>query len=233
MCIFLPLGGWWRWKKMRELEKWVAIQCITAVWVYCPRSLVQRAPTKVHSSFDRHCYVNTRQARLTSGVRIHTFFPTHHCGLWNGSRKWVHLNFILSLHFALFSLATTSWAGLIILRSPATIRWPTLPAGFRSNSQTVKLWSSTASGFNLPFKHICLTRAKTADFIHFIMVEGSECPLWPQEPCCRGQFAPGSSGSSKKISCRWKARQSQRPRQGIKSRISGCCLEGDVLACSP
>lgn len=72
MCI-LPLRRWWRWKKMREPEKWAAIRWGTAMWPYCPCSLVQGAPTKDHSSFDRHCYVNTRQALLTSGVGIRVY----------------------------------------------------------------------------------------------------------------------------------------------------------------
>lgn len=152
MCI-LPLRGWWRWKKMRQPEKWVPI---TAMWLYCPWSLVPRAPTEVHSSFDRHYYVNTRQAHLTSGVRIHTFFFRQSKRLWNGIRKCVHRNLILTLCFALFSIMTTSWAGLIILRNAATIRWPILPVMFRSNYKTVKLCSSTVSGYNSPCKPLLL-----------------------------------------------------------------------------
>lgn len=150
-CAFC-LRGWWRWKKMREPEKWVAIQCKTAMWLYCPWRLVQRAPTKVHSSFDRHCYVNTCHARLTSGVRIHTFPPPQTLSLWNGSREWVHLNLILSLCFALFSIMTR----LIILRNAVTIRWPILPVACRSNYETVKLCSSTVSGFSFLYKPLLL-----------------------------------------------------------------------------
>lgn len=39
-----------------------------------PAGVCGGTPTEIHSSFDRPCDVNTRQAHLASGVRIHTQF---------------------------------------------------------------------------------------------------------------------------------------------------------------
>lgn len=161
----LPLSRWWRWKKTREPEKWVAIRCKRAMWLYCPRSLVRGAPAKVHSSFDRHCYVNTRQALLTSGVGIHTFPPANY-----GIAEW------------------------------------------KQEVSSSQAHSVPVLCFVLYHDHI-LTR-----------VDDSEKCCDDQIPVLRGcrQFAPGRVFQG--IIGRWRAIQSQRPQQEIKSRMSGRCL---------
>lgn len=116
-----------------------------------------------------------------------THFSPHKLGgLWNGNRTWVHLNLLLSLCVALFFSVATSWPGLIIPKNAVT-------------NQTTTMLSSAL----IIQLYIYLTRVTAVDFTiswyfqqwniscHLIMVGVSKCPLWPPEPCCRGQFAPG------------------------------------------